>query len=295
MASFLRDMRSTGRMQLWSYFPIDSHNREGKLGHQLAHTLTHYDRRLVPSEWARKIVERTLPNHSCEAIPHGIDTSIFYPHTRNESRDQFGLRVAPVMKWPTTAIDIPDDALWIGVVATNQNRKDWGLAVEVVHEMKKSRPVVLWAHTDAIKREWSILELLSDFGLLASSIATVGNVSDEVMAQSYSAMDITLGIGRGEGFGYPIAESLACGVPCISGSYGAQSDFLPRSMQVDPQLLRIENDLNLVRPLYGIEDWVRTIESLLPTDSCEQSLLPMDLDWVNLWPRFAQWFKDGVK
>ena len=240
-------------LQLWGYFPIDAHGKDGKLGPQLGHTLSHYDRILVPSEWAAGIVRKTLPHAKVDVLPHGIDTDVFKPYPKEESRDRIGELLAPVMQWPKEPIDIPDEALWVGIVATNQSRKDWGLGVEVVAELRKTRPVMLWAHSDRLKSEhgWSLLELISDFGLIQSSMVTVGNVPDETMAVAYSAMDLTLGIGRGEGFGYPIAESWSRGTPCIAGGYGAHAEYFPASCAVEPAKLRMEGPLNLLRPIYS--------------------------------------------
>lgn len=289
-ADWMDQMRRTGMLKLWGYFPIDAHGVGGKLGPQLGHTLSHYDRRLVPSEWAREIVRRTLPGHSCDVLPHGIDTGVFRPRDKQKARDEFGLKVAESLVWPQTETVVAEDALWVGIVATNQSRKDWPLGIETVAELRKSRPVMLWIHTDAVKREWSILELLSEFGLLQSSIVTLGNLSDEVMAECYSACDITLGIGRGEGFGYCLPESLACGTPCFSHSYGAQDDYLPVEMLLSTFTHRIEGPLNLLRPVCSKNEWSFEIQQHLEV----KAQLPPELDWTNLWPRFAEWFRKGI-
>jgi glycosyltransferase involved in cell wall biosynthesis len=288
---WLKGMRASKRMKLWGYFPVDAHSIGGKLGPQLGHTLSHYDRMAVPSEWAQEIVWKTLPNWECAAIPHGIDTSIFYPRPREAARDEFGARLAEVMEWPRSPIDIPDDALWVGIVATNQSRKDWGLGIEVVAELKKTRPVALWCHIDRLKAEWSILELLSDFGLLTSAIVTVGNVTDEVMAHSYSAMDITLGIGRGEGFSYANFESIFCGTPCFAYAYGAHTNWMDESHLIPPSTRRIEGPLNLLRPTGQAEYWANRIIPELG----KQVTKPNDLDWNNLWPRWEKWLRNGLK
>lgn len=290
---WITEQRQSKRMKLWGYFPIDAHSVGGKLGPQLAHTLTHYDRRLVPSEWALDIVKRTLPNHDCDCIPHGIDVDIFHPHDKKKMRGLFRGIVRPFAQWPQTVElkPVPSSTLAIGIIATNQSRKDWALGIETIAELKKSRDVLLWAHTDAIKREWSILELLSDFGLLQSSIVTTGNLSDEMMSWCYSALDLTLSIDRGAGFNYPAAESLACGVPVVAGAYGAHSDFIPDTDVVAVDRLRLEGPLNLLRPIYDVEDWEMTARGLA---GCKATL-PDSFAWRNVWPRFESWFREGIK
>ena len=290
-AGWWKERRSTGT-KLWGYFPIDAHGIGGKLPPQLAHTLTHYDRVLVPSQWAKSIVQKTLPALEVKAIPHGIDTDIFKPHDKWESREKIGEILDPVIQWPKDPIDVHPDALWIGIVATNQWRKDWGLGIEVVAEIKKTRPVFLWAHTDRLKQDqgWSILELLSEFGLLGCSMLTMGNVSDETMAVAYSAMDITLGIGRGEGFGYPIFESIFCGTPCFAYDYGAQVDYVDRPHCFDYEYLRIEGPLGLLRPC----PTVGMVTAKIIRDIGSEMRYPEELEWKNVWPRFEKWFREGL-
>lgn len=291
-AGWWQDQRSRGA-KLWGYFPIDAHGKDGKLPPQLAHTLTHYDRVLVPSEWAKGIVERTVPGIKVTAIPHGIDTDIFKPYPREEARGKIGELFFDIAQWPKEQINVSDQALWIGIVATNQWRKDWALGIEVVAEIQKTRPVFLWAHSDRLKNEWSLLELISDFGLLQSCLVTTGIVSDHAMAVAYSAMDLTLGIGRGEGFGYPIAESLACDCPVFASSYGAQRDYLPEEMQIHPEGTRINGPLNLVRPLHDPKVWAKFIEDWIGM-KMDFSPLSESLAWKNLWPRFAAWLREGL-
>ena len=291
--AWMKEMRSTGRLKLWGYFPIDAHGIGGKLPPQMGHTLTHYDRRLVPSEWARNIVQRTLPGLQCDVLPHGIDTEVFKPQGTPEAPAMAqAMNLLSAHKvWPQTPLKLNSEALKIGIVATNQSRKDWGLGLEVVAELKKSRPVFVWCHTDVVKREWSILELLGDLGLAMDAVVTTGNLSDEAMSWCYSAMDLTLGIGRGEGFGYPIFESIFCGTPCFVGTYGAQVEFVWDSYLIPPEQYHTEGALNLTRPVYCASEWARRI---LEAPAIPKLHYHEDLAWKYLWPRFAQWFREGV-
>jgi len=285
-AGWWQAQRAAGT-KLWGYFPIDAHGRDGKLPAQMAHTLTHYDRILVPSEWAAEIVRKTIPGIQVTAIPHGIDTDVFKPV--ENAREKIGEVMDSVIQWPKDQIDVSDEALWIGIVATNQWRKDWALGIEVVSEIAKTRPVFLWAHTDRLKNEWSLLELLSDFGLLQSSMVTVGNVPDESMAVAYSAMDITLSVDRGAGFNYPVFEALACGNSVIACRYGAHSEYMEDCATIEPQSLRLEGPLNLLRPICDPKVWAKEV-----AESKFGGSLPQCLAWPNLWPRFSQWLKEGL-
>jgi len=288
---WIRVMRSSGKLRLWGYFPIDAHGIDGKLGPQLAHTLTHYDRRLVPSKWAQEIVKKTLPDLQCDVLPHGIDTSVF--KHREGAIDKFIEIAKPYAKWPQGLIPpLEEDALKVGIVATNQTRKDWGLGIEVVARLRKTRRVFLWAHVDRVRTEaWSLLELLSDFGLLDCTVITSGNMTDEQMSWCYSAMDCSLAIGRGEGHSFANYESICSATPCFASSYGAQSDWMDKEHLIDPDFMRLEGPLNLYRPVFSAETWVKAIEDNLG----KMMRYPHELKWESLWERFATWIREGIK
>lgn len=50
---------------------------------------------------------------------------------------------------------------------------------------------------------------------------------DQVMAQIFRSADVTLNATGGEGFGVPIIESLACGVPVIVTDFTAMTELCP--------------------------------------------------------------------
>ena len=184
-----------------------------------------------------------------------------------------------------------DDQPLIGTVATNQVRKDWGLWAEVCALFITRHPKArFWVHSDTDERHWSIPQLMIDFGLMDRTSISFGYLSDDQMAQAYTACDLTLGIGAGEGFGYPIAESLFCGTPVVHGRYGGAADYVPDEMLVDPRMFRLEGLYACKRPVFEPDDWVDKMEYLLG----KRESGPSQLDWKNVWPRFEAWFRKGL-
>jgi glycosyltransferase involved in cell wall biosynthesis len=291
----LRKWLEKSRPTLWGYFPMDATGPHDRLTNILGHIIKGYDRVLAYSVWAESILRRTLNPGDCNDLglsnlPHGIDTTVFKPRNRSAARHGFGERIGartPKGKW----FNIPDDAFMIGIVATNQTRKDWGLGIATAAELAKTRNILLWGHTDVLERHWSIPALLFDFGISGKEIITGLALTDEQMSYCYSACDVTLGIGNGEGFGLPIFESLACGTPCIHGDYGGAAEHLPEFLKVAPYFQRIEGSYNCIRNDYRIEDWVEKLS--IPRKNGE-SQLPLYLDWNNLWPRWEEWFRKGI-
>jgi glycosyltransferase involved in cell wall biosynthesis len=202
----LRKFLTNAPFDRWGYFPMDAIGPNGKLTAILAHTIDAYDRVLAYSKWAEGILKNTLDPKELDLDwrPHGIDTSVFYPRHYRAARNGFGQRINAKTqkgKWMV----IPTDACMVGIIATNQARKDFGLGIQAVAKLRESRTVYLWIHTDILERYWSLPALIHDYGFDYDKVVITENMpfSDEQMAWCYSACDMTLGIGAGEGFGYP--------------------------------------------------------------------------------------------
>ena len=121
-------------------------------------------------------------------------------------------------------------------------------------------------------------------------VITTNPFTDEQMGWMYAACDVTLGIGLGEGFGYPIFESLASGTPCIHGDYGGAAEHLFSIEKPKPAMWRLEGQFNCLRPVFDVEDWADRAVQYGKMDW----LMPEHLDWTNLWPKWEQWLRAGV-
>jgi glycosyltransferase involved in cell wall biosynthesis len=282
----LRHFLTTANIQKWGYFPIDAHGPHGRLSLMQGEAILGFDRILTYSEWARNIIERSLTEDDCRsrflaALPHGIDTSVFRPRKYVESRrlfhDVLGYKGPP----------FGDDEKLIGIVATNQMRKDYGLAIQALAALKL--PFRFFIHTDTLERYWSIPALVMDYNITFQAIVNCAPLGDDLMSRIYSACDVTLGIGLGEGFGYPTFESLACGTPHVTGAYGGHAEHLKGDM-VTASGWRLEGVYNQVRPVYDPKKWLYYIEKTLAGGKDGISRLPSGLDWNNLWPRWQNYF-----
>jgi glycosyltransferase involved in cell wall biosynthesis len=281
------------------YFPIDASGINGKFCMALAETYKGYDRVLAYTKWAEQLLLQTLGaeesrKRALGSLPHGIDTSVFYPRPRQEARLAFRDRlIGPELasRYPLNV----GNKLCIGIVATNQSRKDYGLGIEAVAKIAKTRDVLLWIHTDVPERQWSIPGLLQDFGLTRDAFLTVGHRTDEDLAQSYSACDVTICPGLGEGFCFPAAESLACGCPIVAGDTAAIPEFAPENMLCPPVAYRIESPYSIYRPVYSAAEWADKVLELTAQEQPmeRKSLLPPELDWNGtiLWPAWEKWFE----
>lgn len=262
------------------YFPIDAAGIDGKFTLCLKETYRGYDRVLAYTEWARKLVEHTLTPEDVERtglsyIPHGIDTEVFYPRDREEARYNFFEHVAIKHQLSLSGKTV------VGIVATNQSRKDYGLAFAALRKVLRTKELVIWVKTDMLERTWSLSGLAKDFGM--DAFVTLSELTDESLAHAYSACDVTLGIGP-EGFGFPIFESLACGCPVVHGNCAGAPEFMPKEMLIEPVAMRLETPYSVYRPVYEPSQMAEKIVELT-TDKWQkrESLLPPRLAWSNLW------------
>src|SRR4029077_11733014 len=132
-----------------------------------------------------------------------------------------------------------------------------GLLFASVAELKRrGHSVGLWLHTDVLSKAWDVGQLAEDFcfrrgEIFVSATADHGVVADAHLAARYAASTVTLAPGLGEGFGYPIVESLACGTPVVHGNYGGGVDLMPcEAWLVEPAAWRLESCYALMRPVF---------------------------------------------
>lgn len=296
----LQRFLSDGHFALWGYFPIDATGPHDRLSAIATDSLLGYNRVLAYTDWARGVVERSIgPEESqrrgLDWLPHGVDFDKWTLRDRDEAKRRF----YPLLH--------EGDQL-VGVVATNQARKDWGLAAQVMARLVGSHPNVRgWWHVDLLERYWSIPALLADFGLTRYVTVTTSMTQDE-LCWAYNACDLTLGIGAGEGFGYPLAESLACGTPVLHGEYGGGADWLRQALiegrdgvnryLVPPKAYRFDGLHNCVRPIFDPELWASGAELILGQEwhTLEQLRASVaHLAWSNLWEGcWLKWFEEGL-
>jgi glycosyltransferase involved in cell wall biosynthesis/predicted HAD superfamily hydrolase/Tfp pilus assembly protein PilF len=168
----------------------------------------------VPSEYVRKVyVESGIPAAKVKVVPNGIDPARFNPQAA-----PFPLPTRKSFKF-----------LFVG---------------GTIH--RKGPDVLLQAFVNAFKAQDDVCLVIKDFGgksfyagqtmedavRLAQAQPNVPEIvylNEELAPESlpglYTACDCLVHPYRGEGFGLPILEAMACGLPVIVTSGGAADDF----------------------------------------------------------------------
>lgn len=288
----LREFLLTKPFERWAYPPIDGDCRPGVLPLNMAEAIYGFDRVAHYTNFAKRITDNALAelgkSMETAVLPHGLDTSVFYPRDRAEARRTFFTRATGGAENP-----IKSDVKMIGVVATNSERKNFSLVFESAAELvNRGINVGLWIHTDAVRKYWDMIALAREYKL-GDRIVYSKPLTDEGLAWCYSAMDVCWGPGN-EGWGMPLAESLGCGIPTIHMSYGGGADFVPHSMQVDPVAFHHQGFFGIRKPVFRPEDWVDVTQDWI-SDPIGDVKFPDYIKWDNAWPEWENWLRAGLQ
>lgn len=268
--------RNRHRVKLWTYVPVDGACGNERLTDDEYQALYGFDRVLAYGEYGARVLSGTIGS-PVDWLPHGIDTKVFKPQDRRAAR---------------VAMEARERDKIVGCVMTNQARKDWAVAIHTLARLPAWKG---WFHTDTDVRHWNIPELLAEFGVRERvKLTYTGSMSDSDLAFFYSACNVTI-LPSSEGFGFPIAESLACGTPVIHTSHAGGCWGLDTVKYIAPATYRIEGPFNRVRPVFDSEQWAAVVERGTHSTREECVASVAHLDWDMLFPsRWAKWLKEGI-
>lgn len=289
----LKSFLKSGKFKKWIYAPVDAMGPNNRLSEEERQVFAGFDEVLAYTNFGAQLIDATMASDELwsgphtKHIPHGTDRNIFFPRDKQEARKNFIQRVTKKNSM------ISGDIKLIGVVATNSARKDWPLAFETCAKLlEMGVNVGLWAHMDRPVGYWNLPALAESFGMKYRTVFSNLNISDEDMSWAYAACDCTLGIGS-EGWGYPISESLACGVPCVTGEYAGQTEFTPPELMIRPKYFRYDGLHANMRPIFDSSEWSLVVKDIVNDElQPRESLLAGRFYWENCWPCWEEWLKE---
>lgn len=152
-------------------------------------------------------------------LPHAVDCELFRPGDRSAARAGLGL---------------PESAFVVGIVAMNRrgNRKGLREGLEAFARFQRQHPdAILYLHSSPSDGE-DLTGLVEQLGIGQAihwpdpDAYALGLYGPAAMAETvYPAMNVLLHPSWGEGFGLPIIEAQACGVPVIATDFGAMAEL----------------------------------------------------------------------
>ena len=174
--------------------------------------------------------ERKLQNAGLDPLyaPHGIDTTIFRPDAPTPG--ELSIR---------ELFDIGDDRFVVGMNAANKGRvkirKAFPQAFAAFGVFAKAhRDAVLLVHSERHGNYEGVrLDQLADAcGIPEDQIVFTDQYAirvgmpPQMVAAIYNSFDVLLAPSMGEGFGIPVIEAQACGLPVIVSNFSAQPELV---------------------------------------------------------------------
>lgn len=204
---------------------------------------------VVPSKNSLAMLEH-FEHKNVKYIPHGIDINTYKPAT-SEEKLQF-----------RKDIGLPENAFVVGCVAHNQYRKMVNRLLRAfkLFYMKNPDALLLLHMSPKDATGWDLGQMIKDWGLGRAVLFTDKNskgfgdvhVPESEMRKLYCSMDVHALPTGGEGFGVPIVEAMACGLPNIVTDYTTTKEFLCEADPSNPN--KYVNERGFAVPYNEIEE-----------------------------------------
>ncbi len=194
--------------------------------------LAQVDEVWIPSTWGKAILAQNgVAEEKVHVVPEGVDVDLYKPEDHQPAPDDCRpFRFLCVGKWEVRkGIDILMRAF-----------------VEAFHP-RESVEMVLHCHNPQIPH-FSIHSALARLNLPPhASICVSNRLREPDMVKLYHSCDALVLPTRGEGWGLPIIEAMACAKPVIVTGYSAHLDYVTAQTGY---LIRVERLVDVNDPLF---------------------------------------------
>jgi len=212
----LRPQTTDRYTKMIAYYPTDS----GPMKPEWVKMLGEFDAQVCYSNFAERVLIESNNNKrpkNLHQIYHGVDINTFHPVVQAEARINLGL---------------PVDAFIVGMVARNQYRKRFDLLCKAFADFAKDKDnVKLYLHTSLHDVGFNIEDMtrqldIQDKLILTEDLAANKGVPAHVLNLIYNSFDVNALISMGDGFGLPVAESMATGCPQLVSGHSCLQELV---------------------------------------------------------------------
>ena len=192
------------------YYPVDCHVQEDSVGLlELADHLVCY------TDHGRQETLLTMPEliDKLIEIPHGVDTSAFYPLPEEE-----------ITKSKEKFFNVDSDTCVVVQVNRNSTRKQIPYSMLAFKEFKQRIPnSIMYIHTMTRDQGADLMKVMSDLELdprtdivFPARYSPATPAPDFILNRLYNSGDIFLTTHLGEGWGLTVTEAMAAGTPVVA-------------------------------------------------------------------------------
>ncbi len=194
-------------------------------------------------------------------VPLAYDPAVWHPQDKQRARAEIGL---------------PANAFWVTFIGVNDSIPSRKGIPELLSAWQIFSPrhpdAILYLHTATngnlpingiggvkIDHIMTILGLNPDTVKVADPYEYRTGIKTERLAQMVSASDVVILPSRGEGYGLPLVEAQAAGIPVITTKFGAQEELMKSGWFIEGESEWSYQDAFVMRP--GIMSIVEALEN----------------------------------
>lgn len=288
--SRIKDLHKQGKFKFIAYVPVDGYD-----WFKLFEPANDFDELIIYTHYGA--IEATKAGYSREpkVIPHGVDTSLFFPIEQKEARK---------------AIGIPQDRFIVFNGNRNQPRKRIDITIKAFAEFAVGRPdALLYLHMGTKDMGYPALPLfkkeMERYGieaggrliLTSGDCPTLPNVPVEQLNVIYNTADVGINTCIAEGWGLVNIEQAACAVPQIVPNHTSCKEIFEGYGDLIP-IEHIESDKDFGRDMhvpsahalaellgrYYADRSLRESKGL----SCYQRVTQTQFQWDDVAQRFVE-------
>ena len=269
------------RFKWIAYFPLDG----GPFYPPWEPILKDADEVVAMSDFGCQIFQSGVPSKRIHRIYLGVNPQVFRPlpeRERLKAHERFRGKFV------------------VGCVARNQPRKNIPALVSAFAQLCQRRDDLhLYLHMNPCDVGYDLVTLLRRYRLEGKADVSGPDSSldqplaDEQLNRLYNLFDVTVLPSNGEGFGLPIIESLAAGVPVVATDYSACPELVRGRGELVRVLTTVTVGVNLIEhAVIDVDDLAARIGKLqrdpaLVKQYSEAGLaFARSLTWDTLMPRW---------
>ena len=240
MLNYIKDLPNRKSFKYIQYMPVDG----SPIPDYWIDWFSHADQLVLYSKYGVEELKKTSPNFNPppEMIYHGNHPERYFPLPK-EVRSDIRKKIAywsVENKQLVTRTGFSDDVFIVGTVARNQPRKNFDKIIKTFALFSKDKPNArLWLHS-AVQDAAYNLSQLADMYKIGDKVCFTPNynltrgLSEQDMNFLMNIFDVHFLPCQGEGFGLPIIETMAAGVPQVVPDYTAHVEWCKDASELIP-------------------------------------------------------------
>jgi glycosyltransferase involved in cell wall biosynthesis len=192
------------------------------------------DQMVMETQYGVDEVAKVAPEVDTKFIYHGCKPDIYHPFSPEQKKQiKTQIKYAQIHDMNSMALKqgLPEDSFIVGTFARNQPRKNFDKTLKAFKRFSRDKKnTYLWLHASAVDQGYNLPLLAKTMGIQDKLIFTpnyniVNGLSEHDLNIVMNMFDVHMLPTQGEGFGIPILETMAAGVPQIVSDYTSQVEF----------------------------------------------------------------------